>query len=75
MTTSSPPAWAMCTASGLMTPCCNHSAPQPVATADRARLAGFPRLAWTGTDLLVAVTATGAEGGVRVYRVPPPPAS
>ena len=45
-----------------------------VTTVDRARLAGFPRLAWTGTDLLVAVTATGAEGGVRIYRVQIPPA-
>ena len=45
-----------------------------VATVDRARLAGFPRLAWTGRELLVAVTATGADGGVRVHRVPVPPA-
>lgn len=44
-----------------------------VTPADRARLAGFPRLAWTGRDLLVAVTATGPAGGVRVHRVPLPP--
>lgn len=45
-----------------------------VAAVDRARLAGFPRLAWTGRDLLVAITATGPDGGVRVHRVSPPPA-
>lgn len=40
-----------------------------VVTVSRARLAGFPRLAWTGRDLLLALTATGEDGGVRVVRV------
>lgn len=47
---------------------------RPVVRVDRARLAGFPRLAWTGTEALVGVTATGDQGGVRVLRVPLPAA-
>lgn len=48
--------------------------PREVATVTRARLAGFPRLALNGTDLLLTFTASGPEGGVRVLRLPPPPA-
>lgn len=48
------------------------SAPRTVTTVGRARLSGFPRMAWTGRDALVAVTASGAEGGVRVHRVTVP---
>jgi hypothetical protein len=40
----------------------------------RARLAGFPRMAVSAGDLLVAVTATGEGGGVRVLRASLPPA-
>lgn len=46
-----------------------------VATVSRARLAGFPRLAWTGQDLLLAFTATGDDNGVRVVRVAALPAA
>jgi hypothetical protein len=45
---------------------------RPVVRVDRARLAGFPRLAWTGTEALMGVTATGDRGGVRVIRIPVP---
>lgn len=44
-----------------------------VATVTRARLAGFPRLARNGTDLLLTFTASGPDGGVRVLRLPTPP--
>ena len=40
-----------------------------VATATRARLAGFPRLARSGTATYLAVTASGPDGGVRVIRL------
>jgi hypothetical protein len=43
-----------------------------VATVSRARLAGFPRMVRSGTDLLVAVTATGDQAGVRVHRLETP---
>lgn len=48
------------------------STPRTVTTVGRARLSGFPRMAWTGREALVAVTASGAEGGVRVHRVTVP---
>jgi hypothetical protein len=48
-------------------------ASQPVIRVDRARLAGFPRLAWTGTEALLGVTVTAADGGVRVLRLSLPP--
>jgi hypothetical protein len=40
-----------------------------VASVSAVRLAGFPRLARAGDDLLLGVTATGDEGGVRLYRL------
>ena len=43
-----------------------------VATVSRARLAGFPRIVRSGMDLLVAMTASGDQGGVRVHRLEPP---
>jgi len=42
-----------------------------VATVTRARLAGFPRFARAGADLLLSYTAPGADGGVRVIRLDP----
>ncbi|MEK6598197.1 MAG: hypothetical protein AABY91_07680, partial [Gemmatimonadota bacterium] len=46
-----------------------------VETVTRARLAGFPRIVRSGTEILLTFTASGADGGVRVYRVAPPPAN
>jgi hypothetical protein len=48
--------------------------PRPVVRVGRARLAGFPRMAWTGRDLLLGITATGPAGGIRILRTPLPPA-
>jgi len=48
-------------------------ATRPVARVERARLAGFPRMAWTGTELLIGITTTGPEGGIRVIRSSLPP--
>lgn len=48
------------------------SAPRTLTTVGRARLSGFPRMAWTGSEALVAITASGTEGGVRVHRVTVP---
>ena len=39
------------------------------ATVTRARLAGFPRLARVGSDVFLAYTAPGPDGGVRVLRL------
>jgi hypothetical protein len=43
-----------------------------VTTVTRARLAGFPRIIRSGHDLLVAITATGDQGGIRVHRLEAP---
>jgi hypothetical protein len=40
-----------------------------IATVSAVRQAGFPRLAWTGESLLLAITATGEGGRVQVYRL------
>lgn len=40
-----------------------------VARVSRARLAGFPRMAWTGREALIGITETGDRGGVRIYRL------
>lgn len=41
-----------------------------VTRVSRARLAGFPRLTATATDeVLLAMTATGETGGVRVFNL------
>jgi hypothetical protein len=46
-----------------------------VERVTRARLAGFPRIVRSGAEILLTFTASGADGGIRVYRVTPPPAS
>lgn len=45
--------------------------PRRVATVTRARLAGFPRLARVGSEVYLAYTAPGPDGGIRVLRLDP----